>query len=296
MGQRGFFPTLFRMGQDPMSDVLSLRLPSWSNPHIPAQDWEKIRASIPARAWEQEYAARFVSAEGNVFDELMIQRAARGTLEEPQPGVSYAAGLDLALADDYTVLLIFRLAPRPRLVRALRLRKVPTEEQVRKVAKLLRYYNQAPVAADATGMGRPFWHLFLAEGVEVKPIHWTVQSKSNMIRHALLLFEQDRVDLPMEALCPELIHELCSYEWKRSGNYEVGEAPSGQHDDFVAATLMGLTWIPGASGDGRSSPSSQAQQDPGSRVASAQRIVPEAGFRSFGSGLSGRRSPLGFGN
>jgi hypothetical protein len=246
MGQGGFFATLWHDARMAESDSISLRMPSWTNIHVPAKVWAKLRLKTPERAWRQEYAAEFISQEGNVFDEAQIARNSRGRFEDPIQGAIYYAGVDLAMVDDYTVCTILRDTPEgPKLVRALRMRKVGQDEQVRRVAALLKPYGNAPTYVDATSIGRPFVQAFMKAGVEVRPVVWSAPKKSDMTRNMMLLVERGLITFPQRDLFPELYRELTQYRWKQTGGYEIGEAPPGQNDDIVSALLMACQWFKG---------------------------------------------------
>lgn len=245
MGQGGFFARLYHEGLMVGSDSIGIRMPSWMNPHIPPEKFSKIRAITPARAWRQEWCAEFIAQDGNVFGESDLMRCSRGEFEDPEQGVDYFAGVDLAMSEDYTVVLLFRRDQYdcPVLVRMMRMQRVPPSEQMRRVCSLLKQYNNAPAYVDATGLGKPFIQSFQQMGAQVIPITWNAPKKTEMTRNAMLLIENGYMTLPRQDQAPEIIRELSVYRWKQVGGYEVGEAPPGYHDDIVSAMLMGCMWF-----------------------------------------------------
>lgn len=247
-GHKGWFAELYRRGQQKDSGIVSICMPSWTNTLIPRERWIEERAKVSQFVWDQEYAAKFVDQEGNVFEEAALRAAATGEIEEPEEGATYYAGIDIAMKHDYNAIAVLKATPAgPKLVFFRRKRRTPKPEQVRMFAEITKRYNNADTYFDATQLGPGVQQDFEMAGMNVRPIVWTIQSKQKMTQNLILLLEHQKIQLLKPSACRELFDELQAYAWKESsGGYQVGEAPGKEHDDCVSALMMAAYWFQGA--------------------------------------------------
>jgi hypothetical protein len=89
----------------------------------------------------------------------------------------------------------------------------------------------------------------------LRPITWNAQNKAQMVGSLRLLLEQKRFLIPAEF--QTTIDQMKCYRYKRAemSNWVTYGAPSGQHDDHVAAAMMAAkaideNWIPAGGGMG----------------------------------------------
>ena len=239
---KGYFHGLFRRGQqgaDP--DYESWNCPSWTNPLLDAALIEDERGRLPDRVFRQEFGAEFIEGSGAVFRH--IREAATGEWQEPVPGKTYYAGLDLAKVADFTVLVIMN--QEREVVFVDRFHRIDWSQQVQRIKAVTRRYNNACILVDSTGAGEPVYEAMCHAGCLVQPYKFTAASKSALIDGLALQLEQRTITLPRVELWPAGIDELEAFEYSvtDAGNVRTS-APSGIHDDCVIGLALASWQVP----------------------------------------------------
>jgi hypothetical protein len=236
---RNHFWRAFERGRDPdQPRYRSFQFPSSLNPHLSADYLANEQATKPERVWMVEYLAEFADADGLVFRN--VAACCGGDWEEPRAGRLYAAGLDLARVNDYTVLSIVDVASR-RLVLLDRYNKIDWPLQVQRVAVACRRYNRASLLVEVNNVGDAILGDIRRAGVNARGFETTVSSKPDLIDALAVAFEQASIHLPDREKAPVLIDEILSYAYQRTGaGYVRMGAPDGSHDDCVVS--LALAW------------------------------------------------------
>ena len=238
---KGWFYDLFRRGQGRDPAYESWNHPSWTNPHLDAALIEAERDRLPQRVFAQEYGGEFVEGAGQVFRK--VRRAATGEWQDPIPGKTYYAGLDLAKTEDYTVLVIMN---RDReVVFVDRFHRVDWSVQVNRIVAATNRYNEAAVYVDSTGCGEPVYENLCTAGVYAEAYPFTNRSKAILVNNLSILLEEEQITLPQATLWPEGIDELEAFQYSvtDSGNTRTS-APGGMHDDCVMALALAAWHMP----------------------------------------------------
>lgn len=232
-GAQGFFYDLFMQGKrDESKDVCSWHFPMWANPLIKSAEIERLRRTLPRRAFEQEVEAQFLSGAGTVFSVIPIE-----DYEFPRhPLGSVSVGVDLAKHRDWTVCIA--VDETGLLVDMIRFHQQMWQTQIKRCIDFAAKYV-APVYLDATGIGDVVLDFFTAKYRPVVPIRFTNESKRQLIENLVVAFEQDAVKIPQSA--EVLVDELKAYSLKLKGTTLTYNAPPGMHDDCVIALALG-TW------------------------------------------------------
>ncbi|MCA9319152.1 MAG: terminase family protein [Planctomycetes bacterium] len=232
---KGWFFDLFQRGQGLDADYESWNHPSWTNPHLDREVIEAERARLPERVFGQEYGAQFVEGAGQVF--RGVREVATGSWEEPDSGVQYYAGLDLAKITDYTVLVI--ITSDRRVVHVDRFHRIDWALQVERIKSSCERYGSASVLVDSTGPGEPVFESLMAAGVWGQGYTFTNRSKSDLINNLALMIERGEIVLPRADLWPVGIDELDAFEYSVTDAGSVRtNAPGGMHDDCVVALAL----------------------------------------------------------
>ena len=232
---KGYFFDLFQRARQGDPDYASWNMPSWTNPLLDASVIEDERGRLPERVFRQEYGAEFIEGAGSVFSN--VRECATGTWKEPEQGMRYWAGLDLAKIADYTVLVVM---DRDRnVVFVDRFHKLDWGTQMARVEGAVRRYNDATVHCDVTGVGDPIFEALRKEGLEIVAYPFTAKSKAALVNALVLMLEQRVIQLPKPELWPEGIDELEAFEYSvtEQGNVRMS-APGGGHDDCVMALAL----------------------------------------------------------
>jgi len=229
---KNWFYELWTRGQDGLqTEYKSWKFPTSYNPMIPASDIEQARQSLPVDVFKQEYLAEFLENNAGVFRNT---RACLGSIrEEPIPGRSYYAGLDLARLTDFTVLTI--LNSDGRQIFHDRFNLLDWAVQKERVMFTCRKYG-AQLLLDSTGIGDPIYDDLQRAGLVVDGYKFTSESKKKLIEALMIAFEQTKIKILDD---PVQLNELDIFE------YEIGSsgivhysAPDGYHDDCVIALAL----------------------------------------------------------
>lgn len=225
---------LYEPGKDPHPEWRSIRMPTWTNPHVPLESIEEMRRTLPEPVFHQEVGAQFLLDSAGVFNG--IKECIRGELQaSPTPGSIYVMGVDLGRLKDFSVLTVMDKATR-HVVYHERFNQISWDTQYHKIIAAARRFN-ALVAIDSTGIGDPIVEAIQNSGVRVSPYKITsAAAKQQLIDKLRVNIENQRISFPM---IPVLKRELESYEYVVSDSGVVRfSAPSNQHDDCVISLAL----------------------------------------------------------
>lgn len=224
---------------DPFPEWFSMRMPTWTNPHVSLEAIRQFKKNMPEDVFRQEVGAQFLSDSAGVF--RGIRECVRGEFQNPRPGERYVIGVDLARLRDYTVLTVMNMSQK-HVVQFDRFNQISWEVQYHKIIKMAREYNNALVCIDSTGIGDPIVETIQRAGVRVQPYKIGGSSaKQQLIDKLRVNIEKGRISFP--AQLGILRKELESYECKvTDSNIVKFSAPSGQNDDCVISLAL-ANWV-----------------------------------------------------
>lgn len=229
---------MFTKGEDPHPEFISIRMPTWTNPHVRLEAVESFKRSMPDDIFRQEIGAQFLLDSAGVFRGVS-QCVKPGELQEPHPSVNYVMGVDLARINDYTVLIVMDRTSR-HVVHFERFNQISWELQYRRIIDVAKRYR-AIVCMDSTGVGDPIVQTIQTAGINVIP--YTIGGsarKQQLIDKLRVNVEKQRVSFPL--ILP-LKRELENYEYQTTPSGAVKfSAPPGQHDDCVISLAL-ANWI-----------------------------------------------------
>lgn len=219
--------------------IRSLRFPSWINPLI---DRSRIESRLKTghmtlKSYQENYCAEFLDDGGSVFHDVRSRALLDPT--EPEPGMRYSLGCDLARYSDYTVLTVMNR--RKEVCYVERLPHVEWHLQELKMLEIARRYNRASIVIDASGVGDPIAETLIRKsgGIPVTPFKYNGTSKSELVDHLVILFERQEISLLKAEHCPVMLEELEAFEYILTKARRLRmEAPSGQHDDCVNSLAL----------------------------------------------------------
>jgi hypothetical protein len=241
-----YYKDLFEPGL-PGGDPLyrSWSIPSWRGICFQSEAGKEelriAKAQCPDLVWQVMYACVPTASEMALFRHEDLEAAKRGRPEEPIAGQEYIHGLDLGRVVDPSAHVILR---GDAVVYAEKRPLGEKHEIGSEYAwRLHRRYNESMVIVDTTGGasgGRKepdeYVKLYRDKIDTMRSFFWTYDSKRRIIESLCLAVEQRHIAIPAEF--EELHRELSLYQYRlRSGRIEYS-APSGQHDDLVAALAM----------------------------------------------------------
>ena len=192
----------------------------------------EARITMTEAMFNQEILCDFLDDGGNVF--RRISQVADAVPKPPEDGVRYVMGVDLAKHQDWTVIIVVDTTTNREVYRD-RFQKIEWPFQKAKIASTAKFYNNALVYLDATGIGDPIADDLIRQGVAVEPIKLTNQSKKEIVEKLSIWIEQGSyhfIDDEQGNAKYEL--ESFSYTMLPSGAVQYS-APEGFHDDEVIA-------------------------------------------------------------
>lgn len=230
---RDYFYRLYQHGINPdRNEFAAWQMPTASNPYIKPTEIEAAQQEMPQLAFQQEYLAEFIEAEGAVF-----RRVSEATYSDTiTPGEGrYVMGVDWAQQHDYTVLTVMD-ATTNTAVDIDRFNQIGWDIQRGRLAALAAKWGVDDILAEENSIGGPNIEALQNEGLPVRGFTTTNQSKHRLVTALQLAFEQGNIRIPDNAL---LRAELEAYEATRlpSGRWRY-EAPAGIHDDMVMSLML----------------------------------------------------------
>ena len=180
--------------------------------------------------------------EGRVFKN--IENCIAGGYEEPQAGIDYIMGVDLAKSLDYTVITVMNRRNKhldyfKRLESDNRTSWFEQKEHIKQIAEK---YNNALCVVDASGPGDPIvedlqragvgvWHHQKPSGDSVPGVKFTNIIKEDIVEKLKVAIENRLITFPkIDVLIDELNDFECQMTATRKYRYQ---APEGKHDDCV---------------------------------------------------------------
>ncbi len=228
---------IYQPGEDPHPEFLSIRMPTWTNPHVPIENIQTLKRSMPEDVFTQEIGAEFLLDSAGVFRN--IKGCIKGELHGPVPGQSYVMGVDLARLKDYSVLTVMDRSTR-HVVHWERFNQISWEVQYSRIIECARRYR-AQACIDTTGIGDPIVNNISGAGISVTPYKiGGSAAKQQLIDKLRVNIENERISFPR---VPIMVRELENYEYEVNDNGVVKfSAPDGQHDDCVISLAL-ANWL-----------------------------------------------------
>lgn len=221
------------------SNWFVMRLKASEAKVLPPDVLEEAKQSMTQAAFSQEFETEFLDGAGIVF--RRIRENACTLPEEPQSGVDYFVGVDLARHVDWTVIKVFRTDTWKEVYHD-RFNQIDYNLQKAKIEAVIRRYNNAMARIDATGVGDPIVEDLKMQGLGIEGFVFTANSKAQIIQNLVMMLESDQIKiLPEETTVKEL--EAFAYEVGHTGRVRYS-APDGQHDDCVMALALAVYKLP----------------------------------------------------
>lgn len=233
---RNWFNRSWKRGQSADtsdSEWMSWTFPSWTNEFLPEGEIEEMRNDLPTLLFQQEVEAKFIAAGSNIFvipDEIIQE-------DKVAPNGHVVLGIDLARTTDYTVIYGANAKTRKNCY-FKRFQDVTWPRQRRMIIAATRWLLRngatgVTLCIDSTGVGDPLVEELEELGFDVIGLNFTTW-KEKMVK----LLAKDMED-GRSFLLPDELEEFENYELhlteKGRATYS---APSGEHDDVVAAKML----------------------------------------------------------
>lgn len=274
-GHNWYHKQLYLPGCDPKRFPVykSFRFPSstglrFQGP-LGVHELELAKQQIRKIVYLQEYECEPVANQSAVFDPFDLQKITRGTAV-PQARLNpvtrrpytYIMGLDLGRVHDPSAVDVLEVETGLIVHSETFPLGMKHELQAPHAAKIARRYGwdgrNARTIVDCTGGATggqanadAYLQFYQKQIPDLKPFFWQRANKERIVQNLILEVEQGKISLP--ASFTELHDEMSSYEFEHKSGYYDYHAPTGKHDDHVAALAMACWarlngWGPATSG------------------------------------------------
>jgi len=238
------FKDLFDMGENPeIQGWRSYRIKTEENPYIPKEEIETARKLLPLNVFLAEYEGVFTESSALVFDGF--EDVCSLTTFPKDPAVhkektkkehKYYAGLDLAIANDYTVLIV--MDDEGNVVDWLRVNKTSWEQIIGEVAdKINKWKAQTVVELNSIG-SVVFERLRKLCGNKVISFTTTNKTKNDIIENLKLKISEQVIQLPTKDRFSDLHFELATFGYKILPSGALSYKGMSEHDDTVMSLAM----------------------------------------------------------
>lgn len=212
------------------SDYAHFTAPTYSNPHLPEKERNRLKNLPSTPMVKQEIHAEFLDDGGEVFSQLLF------TDDDYEPVLPYRIGVDLARSEDFTVISIFDANNVQ--IKLERFQLLDWNATTRRIKTVLEPYKGiSEVIVDRTGVGAAIVDRLIEEGVDCEGFIFTDTSRTRIVENlSLLIAEQSVKFLDI----PEQTSEFEGF-MRRVVNGKIKLEASTAHDDCVMAASMALS-------------------------------------------------------
>lgn len=207
---------------------------------VKEEDLLEQQLTMSKALYNQEYECDFTENASAVFKDVRKRTYPMQDYVFNENGL-YQIGVDLAKANDYTVITPFdmtkfRAAPQDSF------NQIDYTLQKAKIQAAFYRHNRPRIVMDSTGVGQPIVDDLLNSGLNIEPFMFTFNSRNELLVNLQILLEQDRIKIPDD---PELIAELEAAVWDLTpqGRTRI-TVPDDRHDDRMMSLALAVHGLP----------------------------------------------------
>jgi hypothetical protein len=234
------FKKLYMLGLDPdKKDYASFKFSSFDNPYLPRKIIMEDMQEMTEDAIRQEIYGDFLDDTGVVFRGVS-KIAILDPTKTPEviSNHLYVIGADVAKLVDYTVIVVYDRATNNQVFQ-MRFTNLEWPVIRSRLVEVSRKYNNALIYLDSTGVGEPLFDDLSRMNIPVEAIHFTNESKKQMIEKLSTYIELQRLRmLKLDETIKEL--DSFSYDISEQTHRLIYNAPIGMHDDIVIAHALAI--------------------------------------------------------
>ena len=211
----------------------SFKMTSYDNPLIDPKEIDDAKLTLPDHIFRQEYLAEFMDGAGSIFTDINYNSS-------PEQGNICYGGLDVARADDYTVLSIYNQLGQQVFIE--RWRHDSWSNIVKKVVEVLNKYKPKTYV-EINSIGDPVFEMLKTQmpysDNMLFPFVTSSKSKQDIIEQMAVANQNKEVSfLETDWLKKEF--EMFTYEYNPKTRVIKYSAPAGFHDDGIMASAIGF--------------------------------------------------------
>ena len=207
---------------------------SYDNPYIDSADIDAIKRIVPEHIFNQEYMAQIVSGEGKVFRNV-TECANSAWLDAPLRDVQYIGSVDVADANDYTVISVWDVKAKAEIYKD-RFRRVGYSVLEDRLEAVYNKFGLSNMIIEDNSIGQPVIDHLKQRRMMITPFHTSGATKTPIIQNLQSAFEHGEISILADEIT---INELSAYEAKKTASGYSYNAPAGMHDDTVMSLAIG---------------------------------------------------------
>ena len=232
---QSWFESMWLRGQDILDPTYhSFSVASWETPWMKIETILDAKQTMPESEFLRLYGGKWITDVGRIFPNP--EGAIIDLVPVFDPTKRYIASLDLAIYDDFNVLLIGEAATRTVIYKERWNQSDPSISYDR-VASTLEKFGNPPLFTDATSPAGMAMSVGLRDrGIRVHPVEFTAQNKLDLVHQLASDINHRKIMYPR---WDDLLQEFRAFIYGRtpSGRITAGAA-AGFHDDLVMALVL----------------------------------------------------------
>jgi hypothetical protein len=232
---QSWFQGMWLRGQDPEDTTYhSFSVASWETPWQKPETILDAKASMPEVEFRRLYGGEWVDDVGRIFTQ--VENAILETIPKFDPRKKYVMSVDLAIYEDFNVVLVAEQATKI-LVYKERWNQTDPSLTYDRVYRIWEDFEQPRVYADSTSPAGMAMTVGLRDrGVRVQPVILSSQNKLQMVHKLASDIQHARVRFPR---WEDLLQEFRAFVYGRSptGKITAGAA-AGYHDDIIMSMVL----------------------------------------------------------
>jgi len=235
-GKGNWFFEYFSRGTEPNDSYVSFKGVSIDNIYADQEFIQEQRKSLPEDIFRQEYLADFVDGGADVFRNL-DNVCILNEFPTPNRNETYFAGIDVGVANDYTVLTV--LGGSGKVYSITRVNREDLTTIGRIITNELNRFPNITGYCEINGLGRGLFEIIRKEVRSIRGFSTSNDNKTQAIRGLIQDIEEGIIELPSRDFMPEVYNEFASFTYKLGQNGKLHFShPPGMHDDIVDSVWM----------------------------------------------------------
>lgn len=232
---QSWFEGLWLRGQDSLDGTYhSFSVASWETPWMHPDTIVDAKNTMPETEFRRLYGGEWVEESGRIFTHP--ENAIIDKVPVYDPEKKYIMSVDLAIYEDFNVVLVAELSTR---IVIFKDRWNQTEPSITydRVWAIWEDFGRPPVYLDSTSPAGMAMTVGLKDrGVRTRPVVLTPQNKLSLVHNLASDIQHRRIMFPK---WDDLLQEFRAYVYGRSptGKITAGSA-AGYHDDIISSMIL----------------------------------------------------------
>jgi phage FluMu gp28-like protein len=233
-GKNAFY-TQYNRGFQGDKRYKSFKFTSMDNPYSSKDIIEIAKQSLPDVLFRQEYLGEFIDSAA-IFENIN-ELATHSTIDKPVLGDTYYCGVDIALKDDYSVVVIFN--QNNEVVAYKRWNHITAPQLKENLVNVFNLWKPKKIYIEENNQGLPIIDdLKITHKVShIQGFKTTSSSKPDIINKLINAFASKKIRIPNDDIFKNEF-EMFTMTISENGTAKFS-APNGFHDDIVMATAIG---------------------------------------------------------